>query len=70
MPGRPAPLTASVIDEAWDMGEPVEYRPTAPSEQAQVSRLVLSVFEEFVAPLYREQGREVFRSIASPESEG
>ena len=58
----------AAVAEAWDMGEPIQYRPMEPSEQAQVSRLGLSVFEEFVAPLYREQGREIFRSIASPEA--
>ena len=44
----------------------LEYRPMKRGEEAEVSDLVLRVFDEFVAPQFSQEGLQEFRNYADP----
>lgn len=44
----------------------LEYRPMKRGEEAEVARLVLRVFDEFVAPQFSKEGVQEFRNYADP----
>jgi ribosomal protein S18 acetylase RimI-like enzyme len=44
----------------------LEYRPMKHGEEAEVSDLVLRVFDEFVAPQFSKEGVQEFRNYADP----
>lgn len=48
------------------MNLPLEFRPMKPGEEAEVARLVLRVFDEFVAPQFSKEGVQEFRNYIDP----
>ena len=48
------------------MEEPLQYRPMNPGEETRVCELVSLVFNEFVAPLYAQEGVQEFFKYVDP----
>jgi GNAT superfamily N-acetyltransferase len=48
------------------MNSPLVYRLMRPGEEADVTDLVMRVFDEFVAPQFSVEGRREFQSYADP----